>query len=179
MLSQRAGEQLGDRPGWDLAFAAVAVGAHAVLVWRTDLVSLLARVPTGRREAIYETGATVASIVFGFSVAAVTFYLSAQGDRMVIIRRRIGAAFRRNWRSTLSTPLVAAGAFFAFLVFDNSAGTPSLAFQWLLEFVVALVIIRSVRLGWLLMRLLEVADQGDDEMPLAPAPSVGLGSRSA
>lgn len=82
MLSHRTAEHVGDRPSWDYLFAAAAVGIHALVTWRTDHGSLLAIVPLDRRQEVYAAGATVTSILFGFSTAAITFYLSAQTDRM-------------------------------------------------------------------------------------------------
>jgi len=163
-----------DHPSADYGIVAAFVGLHVGVIVRFRRGDLLVWISPDRRIALYTTLAAVVAIVFGFCTAAVSYYLGSRGERMMRLRRRAGAAFRRNWRSVLSTQLTAAGTSLALLIVDDSRSVASWGVRWLTEVTLLITAARSGRLIWLFSQMLDIADVEDTAPTLAPAPGIAF-----
>jgi hypothetical protein len=72
-------DRLAAHPGLDLVTAAVLMASYLMAVKLWPIVSVLAHADTQRRMAVYGTGATVISLIAGFSGTAIAQYGSSSG----------------------------------------------------------------------------------------------------
>lgn len=165
-----------ERPGIDWALAAVILGAHAAHSSLSDAASLLADIPGDRRKDIYTTAASISALIGGFGTAAISQYATANGRRMLEIRRRFGSSLRRNWSGTLTSMLMVSGICLVALILDNGKSPGGTG--WLVELSLLLGSLRSVRLVWLFGILIDVADQDVTEPRRSPAVGIPRTRRS-
>ncbi|MFD2341398.1 hypothetical protein FGG90_07335 [Clavibacter tessellarius] len=104
-----------------------------------------------------------AAIVSGLAGVVVIFGLTATGDKFRRFRIGGGKSLARNWTSTTSSGLYAAGLSLVASIF---AYTPVLyVAPWLLEAAVLLALHASVRLLWLLRAMVGIV-RADDAVQL-------------
>ncbi|QKW20523.1 hypothetical protein HUT16_16925 [Kitasatospora sp. NA04385] len=117
---------------------------------------LLAENSADQRMSIYATVASVAAIIGGFGTAAISQYASSSGRRMTFIRVRFGPSLRRNWVSILVSMSEVSIGCLAVMIYDSGENLGRAG--WLLEAVLVLGILRTIRLIWLFRLLIDVSD---------------------
>jgi hypothetical protein len=167
---QRIRDLWGERPAVDWITAATLVGGHLLYCYLAKSDPLFAPISEDRRKDIYTTTASASALIGGFGTAAISQYATANGRRMLEIRRRFGASLRRNWSSILSAMLIVTAACLVALIIDTHK-KPG-ATGWAIEFALALAALRSVRLLWLFGMLIDVADQDVTEPRRSPAVAI-------
>lgn len=127
---------------------------------------LLAALPASNRSNLYMTAASVSALVGGFGTAAISQYATANGRRMLEIRRRFGLRMRRNWSGVLKAMLIVSGTCLVALGLDVHDKPGHLGH--IVEFALIFGALRSLRLVWLFNLLIDVSDQDVTEPQLSP-----------
>jgi hypothetical protein len=176
VFMHRVRDLWGERPIVDWLVAAVLVGGHILYCHFTQAESFFSTISTDRRKDVYTTTASASALIGGFGTAAISQYATANGRRMLEIRRRFGVSLRKNWSSILSAMLIVTAACLFTLMVDTGK-KPGVA-GWAIEFVLLLGALRSVRLLWLFGMLIDVADQDVTEPRRSPAVAIPRSSNS-
>lgn len=156
-----------ERPAVDWGVSVLAAAIH-LGVARFDLQSsFLHSVDSDRRGDIYMTIASVSALIGGFGTAAISQYATANGRRMLELRRRFGVSLRKNWSGILVSMLAVSGGSLLALVRDTGKNIGTIG--WLVEGLLMLAILRSVRLVWLFSMLIDMADADVTEAQRSPA----------
>lgn len=166
VFMHRVRDLWGERPIVDWLVAAALVGGHFLYCHFTQGEPLFSPISTDRRKDVYTTTASASALIGGFGTAAISQYATANGRRMLEIRRRFGVSLRRNWSSVLSAMLVVTATCLVALIVDT--GKKPGVTGWVIEFVLLLGSLRSVRLIWLFGMLIDVADQDVTEPRRSP-----------
>jgi hypothetical protein len=154
-------------PSIDWLAALLITGVHVAYAHHIGSSSAFETLSPDRRSNVYMTAASVSALVGGFGTAAISQYATANGRRMIELRRRFGAGLRRNWAGILTSMLIiSAGCLYA-LMRDNS-NRPGLL-GWCIECLFVLGALRSLRLIWLFGLLIDVADYDVTEPVRSPA----------
>lgn len=154
-------------PSIDWLVALLITGVHFAYARHFGSSSVFETLPPDRRSNVYMTAASVSALVGGFGTAAISQYATANGRRMIELRRRFGIGLRKNWTGILASMLViSAGCLYALMRDDSNK--PGLL-GWCIEYLVVLGALRSVRLIWLFGILIDVADYDVTEPPRSPA----------
>lgn len=104
--------------------------------------------------------AAVSAMVGGFAGVVVVFGLSSDDERFREVRQKASSSLRRNWRSVVSTPLLAAfGAIVAAWLAAVSLEPSAL---WVLELCILLAAHGAVRLVVVLFELVKVVHAADE-----------------
>lgn len=111
--------------------------------------------------------ATVAAMVGGFAGVVVVFGLSSDDERFREVRQKAASSLRRNWRSVVSTPLLA--AFGSLVAASLAAFNQTTSSLWVLEACVLLAGHGAFRLVVVLFELVKVVHAAD-EAALHPKP---------
>lgn len=119
---------------------------------------------------VYGTGATVVSIVGGFSAIAISVYLAASGERARAIRASYGDALRRNWRAVLMGLGLATILCLVAQVLDTT--NDPFSSRFIFEAAMLLAATRFLRLVWLFDSLIRVADRDLTDVPPASPPEI-------
>ncbi|MCM3264699.1 hypothetical protein M3765_11775 [Streptomyces thermoviolaceus] len=159
-----------ERPVVDWLAAATLVVGHLLYCHLTKSDPLFAPISGDRRKDIYTTTASASALIGGFGTAAISQYATANGRRMLEIRRRFGASLRRNWSSVLSAMLIVTAACLLALIVDIHKKPGGIG--WAIEFVLIFGSLRSIRLLWLFGMLIDVADQDVTEPRRSPAVAI-------
>ncbi|OIJ63431.1 hypothetical protein [Streptomyces mangrovisoli] len=160
---------------WDYVIALVAVSAHVAIVRAMGRGDWLSWIDSEQRVSLYGTAAGVVSAIGGLSSIAISIYLSSNGERIRAVRRHYQQELRRNWKSLLTaTALICVGCLAAQSL-DNKADTHSA--RYLFEAVMALAVIRFLRMLWLLDSMMTVNDRDQSDPPAQPAPRFDPGWR--
>jgi hypothetical protein len=124
----------------------------------------------GQQVTVYGTGATVVSIIGGFSAIAVSVYLAASGERARAVRAAYGDALRKNWRAVLMGLGFATILCLVAQVLDKTNDPFSTRF--IFQAAMLLAATRFLRLVWLFDALTRVADRDLTDAPPASPPEV-------
>ncbi|TXL86896.1 hypothetical protein [Streptomyces sp. IB2014 016-6] len=141
----------------------------------TKTEALFASIAPDRRKDIYTTAASASALIGGFGTAAISQYATANGRRMLELRRRFGVSLRRNWSGILSAMLVVTAVCLLALIFDTDKKPGNIG--WLAESALVLGALRATRLIWLFGMLIDVADQDVTEPRRSPAVAIPLTRR--
>lgn len=133
----------------------------------TTSSSVFQSIPADRRSDIYMTSASISALIGGFGTAAISQYATANGRRMLEMRRRFGASLRKNWSGILVAMLAISGGSLLALMRDNSEKIGFIG--WLVEGLLILGVLRSLRLVWLFGMLIDMADADVTEPQRSPA----------
>ncbi|MFF5278761.1 hypothetical protein [Streptomyces sp. NPDC000133] len=165
-----------ERPAvdWGVSFAAVAI--HAVFAYFGVSSSLLRGIDPGRRGDIYMTTASISALIGGFGTAAISQYATANGRRMLELRRRFGVSLRRNWSGILVSMLTVSGGSLLALMKDDAKEIGIIG--WMMEALLILGALRSMRLVWLFSMLIDMADADVTELQRSPAVRVSNSVRN-
>lgn len=161
----------GDNPWADYAITSVVMVVYILVTAFAKHGDWLRWIGVDQQLAVYGTGATVISILGGFSAVAVSVYLASSGDRARAVRARFGDVLRRNWRAIIvGLGLSAVGCLVALII--DSAKDP---FSSRFVFIAALVfaIVRFSRMVWLFDALIRVADRDLTDSPPVEPPRLG------
>lgn len=167
---QRIRNLWGERPVADWITALTLVGGHLLYCRLTGVDPLFTPISEDRRKDIYTTLASASALIGGFGTAAISQYATANGRRMLEMRRRFGTSLRRNWSSILSAMLIVTAACLIALIVDTEKKPGDIG--WVIELSLALAALRAVRLLWLFGMLIDVADQDVTEPRRSPAVAV-------
>lgn len=170
VFTHRIRDLWGERPAADWFAAVTLVGGHLLYCHVTKNEPLFNPISEDRRKDIYTTAASASALIGGFGTAAISQYATANGRRMLEIRRRFGASLRRNWSSVLSAMLIVTATCLLALIIDTHKGPGAIG--WAIEFALTLGTLRSIRLLWLFGMLIDVADQDVTEPRRSPPVSI-------
>ncbi|MFJ3027979.1 hypothetical protein ACIPEQ_03975 [Curtobacterium sp. NPDC087080] len=140
----------------------VLVLAHAVLTWLTPLPDIwepLVQFDAGVQSALYLGFFGAAALVSSFAGVVIIFGLTPQSIRWQRFRVEAGESLARNWTSTSASGFIGAGLALAAGVAALSGG--AWLAPWLFELGIGLVAHSSVRLIFLMRKLVDVI-RGDD-----------------
>lgn len=166
VLVNRVRNLWSERPALDWIVAATVIGTHLLYCYTTNGDPFHSSLETDRRKDIYTTVASASALIGGFGTAAISQYATANGRRMLEIRRRFGRSLRKNWSSILTSMLVVTASCIVALIMDTQKRPGNIA--WLVEFTLILGASRAVRLVWLFGMLIDVADQDVTEPRRSP-----------
>ncbi|WP_346092954.1 hypothetical protein [Pseudonocardia benzenivorans] len=154
----------------DYAFTVAVVGSHLGVVIGLREVSIFSWPAESQRLAIYNSGATVVSIIVGITAVAIPVYLAAGGERAKAVRSQYADELRKNWRTVLSgMGLAAALCLLAQIVDRPNQPEPS---WFIFEFAAVLAVTKFLRLMWLFNAIIRVADRDLGDIPRASAPEL-------
>lgn len=167
---QRIRNLWGERPVADWITALTLVGGHLLYCRLAGVNPLFTSISGDRRKDIYTTLASASALIGGFGTAAISQYATANGRRMLEMRRRFGTSLRRNWSSILSAMLIVTAACLIALIADTEKNPGGIG--WVIELSLTLAALRAMRLLWLFGMLIDVADQDVTEPRRSPAVAV-------
>lgn len=159
----------------DLAIAAVVVGIHGIVVWRTGRYDLLSWVEASDRRGAYSAFAVVVSLTGAFGGVAISQLGSAKGPRAKALKKQVGTDLARSWRAIYVGSLGAALIAILALLLDSTTPGPghnTAVARWAFEFAVAFAVMRFARVAALFEPMITAFAKDDadpDEKPLAPA----------
>lgn len=159
-------DALSERPALDWLMGCIVVGIHALVVTVMHRYDPLASLSEAERVDLYGQAINPASILVGFTLAALAFTYSGEGRYTALLRAHGGRALRRTWLAAISGPLLAVGVLLAAQVVEQN-GTATA--RWAGEIAFVLIALRTTRLVWLLGQLLDLR-QLDDVDTKRPAP---------
>ncbi|MGW3673587.1 hypothetical protein [Streptomyces sp. NPDC005166] len=137
---------------------------------------MLHGIDPGRRGDIYMTTASISALIGGFGTAAISQYATANGRRMLELRRRFGVSLRKNWSGILVSMLAVSGGSLLSLMLDDAKDIGTIG--WLMEALLILGALRSMRLVWLFSMLIDMADTDVTEPQRSPAIRVSNQTRN-
>ena len=153
---------------WDYLFPLAVVSAHVAVVRGTGRGDWLSWIDSEQRVSVYGTAAGVVSAIGGLSSIAISIYLSSNGDRIQAVRRHYQSELRRNWKALLTaTALICMGCLVAQGLDDKS---DSHSVRYLFEGLMALAVMRFLRMLWLLDRMMGINDRDQSDPAPRPAP---------
>lgn len=170
VFTRRMRDLWGERPVVDWLMAVALFAGHLTYCHVTNTDPLFASIPPDRRKDIYTTAASASALIGGFGTAAISQYATANGRRMLEIRRRFGSSLRRNWGGILSAMLIVTAVCLLALILDTGKKPGSAG--WLVETALSLGALRAARLIWLFGMLIDVADQDVTEPRRSPAVAI-------
>lgn len=153
---QTVRDRLAAQPGLDLAVAAVLTVSYLVAMKLWPSLSVLAHAETERRMAIYGTGATVISLIAGFSGTAIAQYGSSSGPIVGALRGKHGMKIRRNWISILRWLLLSAVACIFCIAIDTNY-SPRFS-DYIFVAAITLAVIKFCRLSYIFRLMMAAAD---------------------
>lgn len=156
-----------ERPTVDWYISLAVVAIHSAMTHFDATSSVMHGIESGRRGDIYMTTASISALIGGFGTAAISQYATANGRRMLELRRRFGVSLRKNWSGILVSMLVVSGG--SLLVLMRDTGKEVGIIGWLMEALLALGVLRSARLVWLFSMLIDMADADVTEPQRSPA----------
>ncbi|MGJ5789801.1 hypothetical protein [Streptomyces griseorubiginosus] len=156
-----------ERPAVDWGVSVVAIVIHSAVTHFDTSSSVLRGIDPDRRGDIYMTVASISALIGGFGTAAISQYATANGRRMLELRRRFGVSLRKNWSGILVSMLAVSGGSLLSLMMDD--GKKIGAIGWLMEALLILGVLRSMRLVWLFSMLIDMADADVTEPQRSPA----------
>lgn len=156
------------------------VGAHFVLVARTDRFDVLSWITAQDRRGVYAAAAVVVSLTGALSGVAVSQLSSAKGERAIALKKQVGTELASNWRSVYKGAMVSAMLAILALILDGTNNPPveghnSAVAIWIFEFGLLLGFSKFFRLTALFHPLIVASVRDDVEGPEdkpAPAPVV-------
>ncbi|WP_405471269.1 hypothetical protein [Streptomyces canus] len=151
----------------DWWLSVLAIGIHLGSTRFAASSSIFQSIPADRRSDIYMTSASISALIGGFGTAAISQYATANGRRMLEMRRRFGVSLRKNWSGILVAMLAVSGGCLLALMRDNSDRIGVVG--WLVEGLIILGALRSLRLIWLFSMLIDMADADVTEPQRSPA----------
>jgi hypothetical protein len=163
-------DQWSVRPWTDYAVTLAVLAAHVLVTRFTKHGDWIRWIPEGQQVTAYGTGATVISIIGGFSAIAVSVYLAASGDRARAVRASYGDILRSNWRAILIGLGLATILCLIAQVLDTTNDPFSTRF--IFEAAMLIAVLRFLRLVWLFDALIRVADRDLTDTPHANAPEI-------
>lgn len=172
----RLGKLWSERPVTDWWLSIATITTHLAWARFAPSSSIFQSIPPDRRGDIYMTLASISALVGGFGTAAISQYATANGRRMLELRRRFGVSLRKNWSGILISMLAVSGGCLFALMRDNSKEIGSTG--WLVEALLILAALRSLRLVWLFSMLIDMADADVTEPQRAPAIRVPNSTRN-
>ncbi|WP_215456378.1 hypothetical protein [Streptomyces sp. ATCC 21386] len=165
-----------ERPAIDWWLAILAISVHLTWTHFSISSSIFENIPDDRRGDIYMTSASVSALIGGFGTAAISQYATANGRRMLELRRRFGVRLRKNWSGILISMLAVSGGSLLALMRDNAKNVGAIG--WLVETLLILGCLRSLRLVWLFSMLIDMADADVTEPQRSPAIRVANPTRN-
>ncbi|WP_406125827.1 hypothetical protein OHQ89_28345 [Streptomyces canus] len=159
-----------ERPAIDWWLSLIAIFIHLSSTRFATSSSIFQSIPADRRSDIYMTSASISALIGGFGTAAISQYATANGRRMLEMRRRFGTSLRKNWSGILIAMLAISGGCLLALMEDNSKKIGVIG--WLVEGLLILGALRALRLVWLFSMLIDMADADVTEPQRSPAISV-------
>jgi hypothetical protein len=165
-----------ERPAVDWYVSLAVVAIHSGLANFATPSSVLHGIGSDRRGDVYMTTASISALIGGFGTAAISQYATANGRRMVELRRRFGVSLRKNWSGILVSMLVVSGGSLLALMQDTAKEVGLIG--WLMESLLTLGLLRSVRLVWLFSMLIDMADADVTEPQRSPAIRVPSNARN-
>ena len=163
-------DQWSVHPWTDYAVTGLVLAAHLLIIRLAKHGDWLSWTSEGQQVTVYGTGATVVSIVGGFSAIAISVYLSAGGDRARAVRAAYGDSLRRNWRAVLIGLGFATLLCLVSQVLDATNDPYSTRFVF--EAAMLLATMRFARLVWLFDQLIRVADRDLTDTPHSSPPQI-------
>jgi len=154
----------------DYALPVLLVGGHLTLVVTLSPGTAFNWPDAAQRLAVYNSGATIVSIIVGLSAVAIPIYLAADGYRARSVRRQRADPMRKNWRGLLSGMGLAAGLCLTAQIVDRPAQPLWAWFIFEIGIVVALA--KFVRLVWLFDAVVKIVDSDLTDVPRLPAPDL-------
>lgn len=160
----------------DLCIAALLIGGHGVIVWRTGRFDVLDWLAAADRRGLYGAFAVVVSLTGALSGVAIGQLGSAKGPRAKALKLYGGKELAGNWRSIYVGAMGAALLALVALALDGTSPPPNghnaVVAMWAFEFGVVLGITKFARLTALFEPMISafVKDDADpEEAPLAAA----------
>ncbi|MFE1797737.1 hypothetical protein ACFW9L_16425 [Streptomyces sp. NPDC059517] len=153
---------------WDYVIALLMVTSHLTVVRVSGRGDWLAWIGSEQRVSLYGTAAGVVSAIGGLSSIAISIYLSSNGERIRAVRRNYQSELRHNWKALLvATAVICMGCLIAQGLDDR---TDSHKTRYLFEAVMALALIRFLRMLWLLDSMMKINDRDQSDPEPQPAP---------
>lgn len=129
---------------------------HALALHKDWINWTLADLDKLDRARLYQTMATVSSLLFGFATASIAFfYGSAKGDRLDLLKQVMSTQLVRTWKAALGAPLLTVAVTSIALIVDmGTAGRPWVA--WAVTGSLLMLALRAIRLRWLFAQTLRL-----------------------
>lgn len=158
---------------------AILVAAHALLTGFAAMPNVwVALMDPARADPIASLCLGIAgssSLVGGFAGVIIIFGLDSGSSRFRMFRARGGKALQANWISTMSSAFAAVGLCLIAALF--STAKELIAVPWLIEMALGLLVHATVRMIWLMRRLMHLVKLEDaraiDESNVKPIPPFG------
>jgi hypothetical protein len=160
-----------DNPWIDYAITAVVMVVYILVTVLAKHGDWLRWIGVDQQLAVYGAGATVISILGGFSAIAVSVYLASSGERARAVRARFGDVLHRNWRAIIIGLGISAVGCLVALIIDSTHDPLSSRFVFLAALVFA--VMRFSRMVWLFDALMRVTDRDLTDIPPVKPPDLG------
>jgi hypothetical protein len=142
--------------GYHLVFASIAVAGYVLAEWRTEGTYLLSGIDHESRPLLYMSLAGTCGVLLGFGLTAVTVFTGLGGGRgMDFLRGTPGFAYTRKvFLGAIWVYAAGAGLMTALIVVD-AAERPKTWIEAVAVGMLALLLLRTWALLWLLNKLLD------------------------
>ncbi|NAS22385.1 hypothetical protein GT755_11900 [Herbidospora sp. NEAU-GS84] len=157
-----------DNPWIDYILAATILAFHLLVVNRYKRGDFLSWITLDQRLGVYETGATVISVLGGLSAIAATVYMAATGQRARKARLHFAEELRRNWTYLLVNVGASALICLCAQALDNNHDPHSMRFSF--EYAILLAIFSFSRLVWLFDSVMAISNMDAAEISVTEAP---------
>jgi hypothetical protein len=152
-----AAEWLSIRTGFDFVWAGIILAIHMVIIKRFQIGDVFTWVRLDRRTDLYALAAVTVITLSGLAAISLAVYQSAAGHRSRAILILHGRELRRNWRGLLVMAVVSSGLIFLAILLDMVGDR--LKVRFIVEYAIALAVVRFGRLVWVFDRIVAVDDK--------------------